>query len=141
MYEGQLLVVSVWQVKWLWIHHKTCSSPRRPLRSNYLVCSENHLCIVGIGLIRDNELYPPPPDQIDLVVHVFMLGISTIRYICDRHNLNIIFIILYFGQFPFFEHFPPDNIIDILLIPSLYRWTLTLSIFTYLQYICCYNDQ
>ena len=34
----------------------TCSSPRRPLRSHSLVCSENHLFIVGIGPIRDKEL-------------------------------------------------------------------------------------
>ena len=34
----------------------TRSSPRRPLRSHYLVCNENHLFIVGIGPIRDKEL-------------------------------------------------------------------------------------
>ena len=35
---------------------KTCSTPRGPLRSHYMVCSENHLFIVGIGPIRDKDL-------------------------------------------------------------------------------------
>ena len=34
----------------------TCSSPRYPLRSHYLVCSENHLFIVRIWPIHDKEL-------------------------------------------------------------------------------------
>ena len=34
----------------------TCSSPRRPLCSHSLVCSENYLFILGIGLIFDKEL-------------------------------------------------------------------------------------
>ena len=35
---------------------KTCSSPRSPLRSHSMVCSKNHLFIVGIGPICDKEL-------------------------------------------------------------------------------------
>ena len=34
----------------------TCSSPRRPLYSHSLVCSEDYLFIVGIGPIRDKNL-------------------------------------------------------------------------------------
>ena len=34
----------------------TCSSSRRPLRSNSLVYNEIHLFIVGIGPICDKEL-------------------------------------------------------------------------------------
>ena len=34
----------------------TGSSPRCPLRSRSLVCIENHLFIVGIGLILNKEL-------------------------------------------------------------------------------------
>ena len=36
-----------------------------------------------------------------------MLGDSTIRYIYDTHNLNIICIISYFDIFPFFREFLP----------------------------------
>ena len=36
--------------------HMTWSSPRRPLCSHSMVCSENHLFIVRIGPIRDKEL-------------------------------------------------------------------------------------
>ena len=35
---------------------KTGYGPRCPLRSHYLVCIENHLLIVGIGPILNNEL-------------------------------------------------------------------------------------
>ena len=35
---------------------KTCSSPRFPLPSHYLVCIENHLFIVGIGSILNKDL-------------------------------------------------------------------------------------
>ena len=35
---------------------KTCSSPRRAVRSHSLVCSENSLSIVGIGTILNKEL-------------------------------------------------------------------------------------
>ena len=35
---------------------KTCSGPRRPLRSHSLVCTKNHAFIVGIGPILDKEL-------------------------------------------------------------------------------------
>ena len=38
------------------IFHKTCSSPRRPVRSHSMVCIKNSLFIVGIGPIRDKEL-------------------------------------------------------------------------------------
>ena len=34
----------------------TCSSPRCPLLSHSLVCSKNHLFIVGIGPICDKEI-------------------------------------------------------------------------------------
>ena len=34
----------------------TCSIPRCPLCYHSLVCSDNHLFIVGIGPIRDKEL-------------------------------------------------------------------------------------
>ena len=36
--------------------HKTCSSPRCPLRSHSLVCIEKHLFIVGIRPILNKEL-------------------------------------------------------------------------------------
>ena len=36
--------------------HQTCSSPSRPLRSHYIVCSENYLFIVEIGPICDKEI-------------------------------------------------------------------------------------
>ena len=36
--------------------NKTWSRPRCPLRSHYLVCTENHLFIVGIGPILNKEL-------------------------------------------------------------------------------------
>ena len=46
-----------------------------------------------------------------------MLGNSTIRYICDTHNLNIICIISYFNIFSFFrELFPLQQNIAIILI-------------------------
>ena len=35
---------------------RTCSRPRRDVRSNSLVCSEKSLLIVGIGPILDKEL-------------------------------------------------------------------------------------
>ena len=35
---------------------RTCSSPRFPLRSHYMVCIKNHLFIVGIGPILNTEL-------------------------------------------------------------------------------------
>ena len=35
---------------------KTCSSPRRPVRSHSLVGSENSLLIVGIGPILNKDL-------------------------------------------------------------------------------------
>ena len=34
----------------------TCSNPRRPVHSHFMVCSENYLFIVGIGPIRDKGL-------------------------------------------------------------------------------------
>ena len=34
----------------------TCSSPRRPLLSHSIVCSEKYLFIIGIGPIRDKDL-------------------------------------------------------------------------------------
>ena len=34
----------------------TCSSPRCPVRSHSLVCSENSLSIVGIGPILNKDL-------------------------------------------------------------------------------------
>ena len=34
----------------------TCSSPRRPLRSHSLICSEKYLFIAGIERIRDKEI-------------------------------------------------------------------------------------
>ena len=37
------------------IYLMTCSSPRCPLHSHYLVCTENHLFIVGIGPILNNR--------------------------------------------------------------------------------------
>ena len=36
--------------------NNNCSRPRRPLSSHNVVCSENHLFIVGIGPIRNKEL-------------------------------------------------------------------------------------
>ena len=35
---------------------KTCSSPKRDVRSHSLVCSENSILIVGIGPILNKEL-------------------------------------------------------------------------------------
>ena len=40
---------------------------------------------------------------INLIVHVFKLGNSIVRYIYDTHHLNIICIILYFDMIPFFQ--------------------------------------
>ena len=37
-------------------HTRTCSSPRRAVRSHSLVCSKNSLLIVGIGPILNKEL-------------------------------------------------------------------------------------
>ena len=38
------------------LKYKTCSSPRRAVRSNSLVCSKNSLLIVGIGPILNKEI-------------------------------------------------------------------------------------
>ena len=47
----------------------TCSSPRCPLRSHSLVCSKNHLFIVGIGPIcNSSNLFF---NMIDLIVRSF----------------------------------------------------------------------
>ena len=45
--------ISLGQISW----HMTCFSPRCPLRSHYLVCIENHLFIVGIGIILNKEIW------------------------------------------------------------------------------------
>ena len=72
----------------------------------------------------------------------FMLGNSTIRYICDTHHLNIIYNLLYFDIFPFCRVFPPYNIIAIILM-SLHRTDgpSRCLFFTYLQYICRSNGR
>ena len=46
----------------------------------------------------------------------FMLGNSTIRYICDTNHLNILCIILYFDISPFFKHYFYYSIYAIILI-------------------------
>ena len=117
----------------------TCYSPRHLLLSHYLVRNKNHLFIVGIGPICDRELW----FNFSTLSYVhFMSGYSTIRYIYDTQHLNIFYIISYFGIFSFFEHFPPYNIITIILI----RLNRTAGpsrclLFSYLQYIFCSNDQ
>ena len=66
---------------------------------------------------------------------------STIRYICDTQHLNIICIISYFNIFPFFRAlFPLQHICYYLNLPTLYRWTIPMSIIWYLKYICSSND-
>ena len=40
----------------MWFLYTTCSSPRCPVRSHSLVCSEKSLLIVGIGPILNKEL-------------------------------------------------------------------------------------
>ena len=96
--------------QWNW------SRPRRPLCSHSLVCSKNHLFIIGIGPICDKELWFFSIWLIWSYVH-FMLGNSTIIYICDAQHLNIIYIILYSSILHFFfEHYFNCNIYDIILI-------------------------
>ena len=46
----------------------------------------------------------------------FILGNSTIRYICYTQHLNIMCIIFYFNIFPFFKHYLHYNIYAIILI-------------------------
>ena len=58
-----------------------------------------------------------------------MLGNSTIIYICETQNLNIICIILYFSIFPFLRWlFPLKHIWYYFNKPTPYNWTLTFSI-------------
>ena len=97
----------------------TWSIPRRPLFSHSLVCRENHLFIAGIGHIfnkSSNFIFRSDRSNRTWV----FLDDSTIRYICDAQNLNIICIISYFDIFPFFKHYFPYNIYAIILI-SLHR--------------------
>ena len=70
----------------------------------------------------------------------FMLGNSTIRYIYDTQNLNIICIISYFDLFPFFEHYFHYNIYVSIWI-SLHRTAgpSHCILFKYLQYTCPSN--
>ena len=82
--------------------YRPSSSPRRPFSSHSLICSENHLFILRIGPIFDKELYFFLNRSIWSYV-CFMVGNSTIRYICDTHHLNIICIISYFKIIPFFS--------------------------------------
>ena len=90
----------------------TSSRPRRPLGSHSLVCSKNHLFFVGIKFsIRSIRSYV-----------CFMLDNSTIRYICDTYNLNIICILSYFNIFSFLKHYLHYNIYAIILI-TLHRNT------------------
>ena len=59
-----------------------------------------------------------------------MLGNSTVRYICDTRNLNIICIILYFDIFPFIQHYFHYNIYAIILIIPLEPLVVYYLIFT-----------
>ena len=59
----------------------------------------------------------------------FMLGNSTIKYICDTQRLNIICLILYFDIFTIIRSlFPLQHICYYFNKPAPYRWTLTLPI-------------
>ena len=66
-------------------HLETCSSPRRAVRSHYLVCSKNSLLIVGIGPILNKE-HKLIFDLIALIVRASIVRYQdcTINYIYNR---------------------------------------------------------
>ena len=108
--------------------YMTWSIPKHLFCSHFLVCSKNHIFIVGIGPIRDKELKFTPIILIWSYVR-FILYNSTIRYICDTQNLNIICIISYLNIFPFSrELFPLQHICYYFIHLTPYYCTLTLSI-------------
>ena len=98
---------------------KNWYSPRCHLCSNTLVYNKEHLFSQEQDqfAIKSSNL---SFDQINLIVRAFMLGDSTIIYICNTQYLNIICIISYFNTYPFFQHYFHYNIYTIILI-SLHR--------------------
>ena len=81
---------------WLARSQKTCSSPRRAVRSHYLVCSENSLLIVGIGPILNKELELIfRSDRSDRTcVYSQVSGLQDKLYIYKRKETCIVFWIL-----------------------------------------------
>ena len=81
----------------------TGSSPRRPLRSHYLVHGEKNSYFVRMGPIRDVELsckyltiFPP-------MCIVSKIGLSTITQICNTHHFsNVVIMILGYFLYPIF---------------------------------------
>ena len=99
----------------------TWYSPRRPLRSHSLVCSKNHLFIVGIGLIRDKELQfilrPGRSDRTCVLCYVTVLYDTFVIH--SIWILSVLYHILTY--FLYFENYFHYNIYAIILIILQYN--------------------